>query len=99
MVSSSYFAGLGREHRDPCPHCGQRALVRITRPGAVVLQFQPHFNESVGEYVSSPADFHDALKRKAEDNWTEMGEPSGYSPNYVPVTDPEHVHAIGEGID
>lgn len=43
--------------------------------------FQPHFNHSVGEFVSSRRDFENQLKRKSE----QQSERTGIDHNYQPV--------------
>lgn len=43
--------------------------------------FVPHFNHSVGRYVTSDADFRDALKQASEQAY----DNTGIEHNYVPV--------------
>jgi hypothetical protein len=40
--------------------------------------FQPHFNYSVGEHVSTELQFRDALKRRAEENTLATGTEHNY---------------------
>ena len=52
--------------------------VQLPRNGGA---FQPHFNHSVGKYVSSARDFTDQLKRAGD----EQSERTGITHSYVPV--------------
>lgn len=45
------------------------------------MTFQPHFNYSIGEYVTSRADFNDKLRAKSD----AMSERLGFTTNYQPV--------------
>lgn len=42
--------------------------------------FKPHFNHSVGEYVSNERDFRSALARKADENSLRTGTDHHYVP-------------------
>ena len=58
-----------------CP-CGS-VLRRVWTPPAVHL-YQPHYNYSVGRYVSSDKEFRDALKQGSEDMSRQMGMDVNY---------------------
>src|SRR2546423_790866 len=51
----------GRGAPQPCPTCST-AMNRVWAVNAP-KPFQPHFNASVGAYVSNESDFRDALRR------------------------------------
>jgi hypothetical protein len=44
--------------------------------------FQPHFNHSVGQFVSTDREYRDALKRCAEDQSARTGIDADYQPRY-----------------
>lgn len=77
------------EAAGPCPQCGGHMGRRysVNTPGPNSF-FRPHFNWSLGRWVTSPRDFNDGLKRKGE----EMSERLGIEHNYVPH---EHGDRIG----
>jgi hypothetical protein len=77
----------------PCPACG---VVMGKNWSSVQLRgapaFQPHFNHSVGRYVSSSRDFDEALRRGGEDQNTtyQRIDPGDYG-SITPHTDTEAI--------
>jgi len=61
------------------------------------LSFEPHMNSSVGEYVSTPTGFSDALKRKSE----EATASTGIEHNYEPISwqDTDAAGVTDEGLE
>ena len=55
----------------PCPQCGDRMSKRFSF--SVASSFQPHYNYSVGEYVTSMQHFRDTLSRKSDDLSSRLG--------------------------
>ena len=86
-----------------CRNCGRRKETQSRVPDVCVCgnvyrrvyycnpmaAFQPHFNHSVGEYVTSKQDFMDVLKRKSDEAST-----TGVEHNYQYV-DPADTRALG----
>lgn len=75
-----------------CGRVGQRIWsVSFHRP------MPPHFNHSVGRYVSNETKFSDALKEKAEEATAKTGIPHDYKP--VDIRDRETLGVTEEGLD
>lgn len=74
-----------------CGQCGSllKRKFSFTSPPT----FEPHFNHAVGQYVTSNAQFRDALKRGAEDQFRQTGAEH----NYVPIH-PSEVKTTDEGM-
>lgn len=73
----------------PCPQCGDSLRKQFCfgiQP--VARRFQPGFNMSLGEYVTSPQDFRDKLKKKGD----QMSERLGTEHNYQPRDHEETPH-------
>lgn len=90
--------GRGRESQSrdvlPCP-CGSiyRRVFHCNFPSA----FTPHFNHSVGRFISSEYEFKEVLKQTSESESLRQGT----TVNYVPV-DPKDTKALGvtdEGLE
>lgn len=80
----------------PCS-CGRRQQ-RVFHPPVVFKGFEPHFNASVGRYVSSEREFRAELSRASE----AMSQRTGMDHNYVPLEGPDAREAAGvtdEGLD
>ena len=59
--------------------------------------FRPHFNHSVGRYVTSQRQFNDALKHASDANSLTTGTDHNYQP--VDITDPRACGATDEGLE
>lgn len=61
------------------------------------VAFQPHFNVSVGRFVSSERDFNESLKELSD----KQSERTGIAHNYVPadISDSTAFGATDEGMD
>ncbi|HXA31504.1 MAG TPA: hypothetical protein VNV87_04535 [Acidimicrobiales bacterium] len=71
-------------HGDQCFGC------RIKSVSLVIPAFRPHFNHSVGKYVSTSRDFDEALRRGAEEQNSSYSriDPGDYA-SLTPSTDTE----------
>ena len=78
----------------PCL-CG--GVLRRVFHANIAASFHPHFNHSLGRYVSSERDFSDGLKRASEAN----SLATGTDHNYVPadITDMRACGATSEGLE
>jgi hypothetical protein len=67
---------------EPCPQCQSymRRKYRVYTPGPNCF-FQPHWNRSVGRWVTSRADFVDALHRKGDEQSERLGLEHRYEPH------------------
>lgn len=65
-----------------CPQCGDSLRRRFSfNAPAPNCFFQPHFNYSVGEYVTSRQDFADKLHRKGDAMSERLGIDHDYQPH------------------
>lgn len=76
-----------------CPGCGEAMNRRFSCPG-VKLSMQPHYNWSLGRYVSSARDFEDGLKAASETATLR----TGVEHRFVP-TDPSDHSQGTEGLE
>ena len=90
---SETFARLGVPLATRCPVCGnllRRAVCSVGIYRGMEMGFEPHFNNTVGEPVTSMRDFREKLKLKAIANT----EATGIEHTYV-TTDPRERDAYG----
>lgn len=74
----NYYTVNNNTHPQPCPTCG----MRVTRVWAFTTGkgMPEHFNNAVGEFVSSKQQFYDGLKRKSEESYVRTGLEADYQP-------------------
>jgi putative FmdB family regulatory protein len=81
-----------------CPDCTDQRLTRVFSPPALPSQFQPHYNPSVGAYVTSQADMNSHMARISDETSARTGMPSK-----LVAADPREVArdfgVTGEGLE
>lgn len=80
----------------PVCHCKEGLLQRVWS-FSFNKPMQPHFNSSVGKYVSNDNQFKDELKRKSEEATLRTGVEHNYQP--IDIADRESLGVTDEGLD
>jgi hypothetical protein len=89
---------LSRTSMECCSICGGplKRVFSCSIPSSRT-RFEPHYNYTVGSYVSSWSDFSDKLKLQSEDN----SQVTGIEHNYTPIaaSDMKDLPHTSEGLD
>ena len=91
----THFARIGDVGPQPCVVCG--SVMRRGCSFSFHRSMPEHFNNSIGQYVSTRQGFEDELKKKSE----EASLRTGMDHNYVPidVTEMKACGATDEGLE
>ena len=85
-------------HPQPCPSCGAR--VNRVYSFTTGKGMPEHYNNAVGEFVSSRTQFYDGLKRKSEEAWARTGLDHDFQPvDPSDMRDPSAHGVTEEGLD
>jgi len=89
-----------REVMGACRECGGplKRVFSVHLPSST-QHFRPHYNFTVGSYVSSWSDFSDKLRIHGEHNEEVTGIPTLYTPLHPADIKRESMNVTGEGVD
>lgn len=92
-TSSEYFKMV--DGPSPFPHEDCGTFERVWTVPATRTPFRAHFNHSVGQWISSDAEFRRALKVASD----EKSERTGIETSYVPVESAEQAGVTEDGME
>lgn len=97
VLSIAQYEGYVPGIDGSCLVCGGDLHRHYSNPPSTPALFQPHYNPSVGAYVSSPRDLSDKLKAASEQQSIRTGITHDYRP--VDLRDRDRFNVTGDGLD